>query len=166
MSKPTLILTVIGLVQIAAILFLYSKLVDIDDNMNLTVAAEQNTLVSDDLTNTQSQSDSNDTYLYPIEDRLRQIIREELGAQLDGQPRPNKQMDTVIASSSTDKAEIEYQRELVSQQLEYYSSVGSISDTDMQKLQMDIAKLDEASRKEMLRELMRALNSGRLEGRL
>ena len=166
MSKSSLTLTVISLAQIAAIFVLYSKLSDIDNNMHLAMSTAQDTLLSDNLPNTQSQSNTNDLYLYPNEDRLRQIIREELGARLDGQPRPNKQMAPVIAPSSTDYAEVEYQKELVSQQLEYYASVGSISDANMHMLQSDIAKLDEASRKEMLRKLMRALNSGRLEGRL
>ena len=166
MSKSSLTLTVLSLAQIAAIFFLYNKLLDIDNNVHLAMTAAKDTLLSDNLPNTQTQSNTNDLYLYPNEDRLRQIIREELGTRLDGQPGPNKQMAPVIAPSSPDHAEIEYQKELVSQQLEYYASVGSISDTDMQNLQSDIAKLDEASRKEMLRVLVRALNSGRLEGRL
>jgi len=145
---------------------MFGKILGIEDEMTAATLDEKNTSVTDDLANTQSQSYSHDTYLYPNEDRLRQIIREELGAELDRRSEPDKQMDPVIASSSTDETEIEYQRELVAQQLEYYASVGSISDADMQKLQMDIAKLDDAGRTEMLRELMRALNSGRLEGRL
>ena len=97
---------------------------------------------------------------------MRQIIREELAAQADGRPGPANQVDAVFASESTDKAENQYQREQVAQQLEYHASVGSISNADMQKLQGEIARLDEASRTEMLRELTRALNSGQLEGRL
>jgi hypothetical protein len=61
---------------------------------------------------------------------------------------------------------MEYQRAQVAQQQETYVSVGSISDADMQTLQMDIAKLDAAGRTEMLRKLSRAFNSGNLEGRL
>ena len=159
-------LTILGLVQTVILLFLLGKIVLFEEETTVAAHVEQNTLVSDDLTNTQSQSNSSNTYIYPDEDRLRQIIREELGAQLGRQPEPDNQMDSVIASSSTDRAETEYQRELISQQVEYYASVGSISDTDMQRLQIEIAKLDESSRKEMLRKLTRALNSGRLEGRL
>ncbi len=159
-------LTVLGLVQTIILLFLLGKIVLFEEETTVAGHAEQNTLVSDDFTNTQSQSNSSDTYIYPDEDRLRQIIREELAAQLDRRSGPDKQMDPVIASSSTDNAENQYQREQVAQQLEYHTSVGSISDMDMQKLQIEIAKLDEASRKEMLRKLTRALNSGRLEGRL
>jgi len=159
-------LTILGLVQTVILLFLLGKIVLFEEETTVAGHAEQNTLVSDDLTNTQYQSNSSNSYIYPDEDRLRQIIREELAAQLDRRSGPAKQMDEVIASNSTDKAENQYQPELVAQQLEYHTSVGSISDMDMQKLQIEIAKLDEASRKEMLRKLTRALNSGRLEGRL
>lgn len=159
-------LTILGLVQTVILLFLFGKIVLFEEKATVAAHAEQNTLVGDALTNTQSQSYSNDTYLYPNEDRLRQIIREELGAELDRRSDPDKQMDPVIASSSTDKTETDFQRELVTQQLEYYSSVGSISDSEMQKLQMEIAKLDDTGRTEMLRELSRAINSGRLEGQL
>jgi hypothetical protein len=65
-----------------------------------------------------------------------------------------------------DPVEMEARHEQVSQQLEYYVSIGSISNAEMQRLQMDIAKLDAKGRTEMLRELTRALNSGRLEGQL
>ena len=106
------------------------------------------------------------TVYYMDDNQLRQIIREELGAQLDGRSGSNIDMDAPIASNATDNTEIQYQRDLVAQQLDYHTSVGSISDTDMQKLQGEIAKLDEAGRKEMLGKLVRALNSGGLDGRL
>jgi hypothetical protein len=44
--------------------------------------------------------------------------------------------------------------------------VGSITDQQMQELQAGIAELDEASRKQMMSTLIRALNSGELEGRI
>lgn len=159
-------ITILGLVQTVILLFLLGKIVLFEKETAVTGHAEQNTLVSDDLTNTQSRIYSSDTYIYLDEDRLRQIIREELAAQPDGRFEPAKQMDAAFASNSTDKAENQYQRELVAQQLVYFSSVGSISHADMQMLQMEIAKLDEASQKEMLGKLTRALNSGELDGRL
>ena len=159
-------LTILGLVQTGILLVLLGKIVLFEEETTVAGHAEENTLVSDDLTNTQSQSNSSDTSSYADEDRLRQIIREELAAQPDGRFGPAKQVDAVFASSSTDNAENQYQRERVAQQLNYYMSVGSVSDADMQELQGEIAKLDEASRTEMLRKLTRALNSGQLEGHL
>jgi hypothetical protein len=159
-------LIVLILVQTGVLLLMFGKIVAIEEEMAPAMLDEKNTLLSDKFANTQSQSYSNDTYLYPNEDQLRQIIREELAAQLDSSFGPAEQMDAVFAPNSTEKAEDQYQREQVAQQLDYHTSVGRISDTDMQKLQMDIAKLDEAGRKEMLSELTRTLNSGQLKGRL
>ena len=159
-------LIVLILVQTGVLLLMFGKMVAIEEEIAPAMLDEKNTLLSDKFTNTQSQSYSNDTYLYPNEDRLRQIIREELAAQSDRRFGPAEQVDAVFASSSTDNAENQYQREQVVQQLNYYASVGSISDGDMQKLQGEIAKLDEASRTEMLRMITRALNSGQLDGRL
>ena len=159
-------LTILSLVQTGILLVLLGKIVLFEEETTVARHAEANTLVSDELTSTQSQSNSSDTSNYVNEDRLRQIIREELAAQPDGGIGPAKQVDAVFASDSTDKAENQYQREQVAQQLNYHTSVGSISNAEMQKLQGEITKLDEASRTEMLRELIRALNSGQLEGRL
>ena len=159
-------LTILGLVQTALLLFLLGKIVLVDEETSVAARAEQNTLVSDYLADTQSQSHSGNTYIYPDEDRLRQIIREELAALPAGGIGAVKQAEAEVVLSSTDNAENQYQREQVAQQLNYYTSVGRISDADMQKLQGEIAKLDEASRTEMLRMLTRALNSGQLEGRL
>ena len=57
-------------------------------------------------------------------------------------------------------------RDAVSHQIEYYSSVGHISELEMQNLQTDIAHLDAAGRRDMFRRLVQELNSGRLQGRL
>ncbi len=160
------ILTVLGLVQIAAILFLYTKLADIDHRLDQSMAAGQRASVSDDSTESRTLSSSNDTSVYADEDLLRQIIRDELSAQLDSRSGPGTRAGPVPASALVDKDEYKRRREQVAEQLSYYTSVGNISNAEMQKLQTDIARLDPASRKEMLMELNRALNSGRLEGQL
>jgi len=160
------IVTVLVLLQTGVLLLLFGKIVSIEDEMTLATPGEKNTSVTDDLAGTQSQSFSSDAYLYPNEDRLRNIIREELSAELNRESEPDQQTAPVVAAGSMDTTEMEYQQAQVAQQLDTYVSVGSISDADMQKLQMDIAKLDDAGRTEMLRELSRAFNSGRLRGRL
>ena len=151
--------------QTGLLLFLFGKIVLFEEETTVAGHAGQNTLVSDPFDD--PPADRNATAIHYVdENQLRQIIREELRAQLDGRSGSAKQMDAVIASDSTDTAENQYQRELVAQQLLYHTSVGSISNVDMQKLQGEIAKLDAASQKEMLGKLTRALNSGELEGRL
>jgi len=152
-------------VQTGLLLFLFGKIVLFEEETTVAGHPGQNTLVSDPFDD--PPADRNSTAIHYVdENQLRQIIREELRAQLDGRSGSDKQMGAVIASDSTDTAENQYQRELVAQQLLYHTSVGSISNVDMQKLQGEIAKLDAASQKEMLGKLTRALNSGELEGRL
>ena len=160
------ILTILALVQTGILLLLLGKIMLLEEETAVAGHAGQNTLVSHDLSNTQSQNNSRGTNVYADEDRLRQIIREELAAQPGGGFAPSNQVNAVAASGSVDSAKNQQQKELVTQQLEYFSSVGSISNTDMQKLQGEIAKLDNAGRKEMLGKLARAMNSGQIKGHL
>jgi hypothetical protein len=160
------IITTLVLLQTGILLLLFAKVAGIEDEMTSPPAGESYARVADDPGDAQSQSYSNDSYWYPDEDRLRQIIREELRAELDVKSESDKQTDPDIVPGSRDAVEMEYHRAQVAQQLETYVSVGSISDVDMQRLQMDIARLDAAGRTEMLGELSRAFNSGILGGRL
>ena len=159
-------LTILGLVQTAILLFLLGKIVLFEEETTVAGPAEQNTLVSEDLTKTQSQSSSSDINIYPDEDRLRQIIREELAAQLAALPGTDSRNLATVAAGQIDEAEYQYRFESVTQKLDLYESVGSISDIDMQNLLSEIMTLNEAHRKQALSRLMRALNSGALKGRL
>ena len=163
MEMKTLI--ILSLVQTGILLMLLGKFVLFGPDSTVAGYAGRNTLMSDPFND--PATDRHATAIYYMDDnQLRQIIREELGALLDSKSGPETEKDAVVASNAIDNTEIQYQRELVAQQLDYHTSVGSISDTDMQKLQGEIAKLDEAGRKEMLSKLIQALNSGGLDGRL
>jgi hypothetical protein len=165
MSKDTKALAVIALIQLAAILLLYYKIAAVENGMAAAISTKQIELQQDYPPQAEVPINADHANVLRGEDRLRQIIREELSTQLADLPRRDQPRDAAFATNSMSQAEMESQRELVSQQLEYYSSVGRISELEMQQLQIEIAKLDEAGRKEVLGELMRALNSGRLEGR-
>lgn len=158
-------LTLLGLVQTALLLILLGKIVLFEQETTAAGHAGQNTVVNDPFDSQPTNSDAT-AIDYVDYDKLRQIIREESRAQLDSRSEADRQTEEAVASGSTSDAEYQYQRERVAQQLEYHTSVGSISDTDMQKLQGEIAKLDEAGRTEMLSKLTQAMNSGQLEGRL
>ena len=97
------------------------------------------------------------------EDRLRQIIQEELRSHMRDVDLTSAQRDTQpAAGQDVDAAELATRRAFVLGQLDYYSSVGSISSAEMAQLHRSIAKLDEVGRTEMLSRLNRALNSGQL----
>jgi hypothetical protein len=97
------------------------------------------------------------------EERLRAIIREEfaqLQSSVQGHASP-------AAAPTPRKPAIDAdRREAVAQQIEIYRGVGAITDAQMQELQVEIAQLDGAGRKEMMSKLVRALNSGEIKGRL
>ncbi len=150
-------LIVISIVQVAAIIMLFGKLSDIEKSLDRPVTPQS---VSTQPSPFQRNPVQAGTVI--DEERLRSIIREELGAEL-GQ-LSNGERAAVPPAPPQDRMQAEQQQVL--QQIQYFSSVGRISTAEMQKLQMDIAKLDAASRTAALQELNRALNSGRLDGRL
>ena len=160
------ILIALAVVQTALLLILVGKLVLVDDEPAVAPGAEESSIVSDDYARAQSPGYSYESGTQLDEYQLRQIIREELAALSIGSDGSSNQAEAEIVLSAAEITEREYQRDQVAQQLNYHTSVGSISVADMQKLQTEIAKLDAAGRTEMLRELTRALNSGELEGRL
>ena len=56
--------------------------------------------------------------------------------------------------------------EQVAQDIDYYVGVGRISDAEMGRLKLDIARLPDQERRRMLARLAGALSSGQLDGRL
>jgi hypothetical protein len=103
----------------------------------------------------------------PDEERLRQVIREELSAQLAAAPAAAGATRVAAAPVAPRDADRDrQQRERVASQIEHYRSVGRISDTEMMDLQGEIALLDPASRREMLGKLSRAMNAQEIQGRM
>lgn len=158
-------ITILSLVQTGILLILLGKIVFFEEESTIPGDAEQNISASIPFDDPPTESHAATAY-YPDENRLRKIVREELAAQLGGLSEASAQKESAAVLEPEDEAKYQYQRQQVAQQLDYHTSVGRISDTDMQKLQMDIAKLDEAGRREMLGKLTQAMNSGGLKGRL
>jgi len=98
-------------------------------------------------------------------DEIRQIVREEIAALRDANP--------AAAYAATDdppdvvvEADAQRLRESVRQDLDAYMRRGKIGEAEMADLQMKIAGLPAEQRREMLRELTKAMNSGGLDARL
>ena len=166
MSKETTAVTIIAAIQLIVMVLLYNKMEAIESDVALETIPRQMQMNHSVPVQVAVPIHSGDTTAYVPEERIRQIIQEELRAELKHLSRSDQPPVTAISASSLDAAELEYQRDHVSQQIDYYSSVGIISDLEMQQLQMEIAKLDATNRNEVLSQLIRALNSGRLDGRL
>ena len=159
-------LLVLTLLQTVLLLVLFGKILGVENRLLLTENPDRLAQANPVVDTFPSVVDPGHSNSFPNEFQLRQIIREELGEHRDGQRQTGSREGTAVADSSMDVAETRRRYEQVEQQLNYFSSVGSISEVEMQKLQGEIATLDKESRREMLGRLTRALNSGELEGRL
>ena len=157
-------LMALSLVQTVLIIFLLVKIAASDGDVSLSAHEQQILPVSDETSLLSTSLQSNANYSNTGEERLRQIIREELSYYLETSSGSVNQERANTASIPRDKAKDDYQQELVDQKIEYYKSVGTISDNEMQELQMEIAKLNGTDQKQMLSKLVKALNSGEIGG--
>ena len=151
------ILIATNLLQAAGLLLLVAFLLNGDDNNPAPAQATTAVPAYSYAVNPDARAPGVD------EARLRQIVREELIVVLRNQDE--YRMDDAAARERSPE-ENRYQREYVSQQIDYYASVGEISERDMHELQRSIAELDNAGRKEMLSKLTRAMNTQQIKGQL
>ena len=110
---------------------------------------------------------------FPGEARLRRIISEELASQLNEIVPVNATDNSATTNAATHSAAIldtgpdyERRRDAVAQSIDYYVSVGRITEQEMSRLQLDIAKLNPDDRLVMLGAIVGAMNNGKLDGRL
>lgn len=96
------------------------------------------------------------------EERLRWIIRQELGGISSGR----NAYAAPVPGKSRNPARDLVQRDRVAGLLEDYARAGSVSRAQMEQLQAEIARLDPASRKAAMSRLARMLNTGQVDGRL
>jgi hypothetical protein len=97
------------------------------------------------------------------EERLRTIMREEFGRQLQSHANEYGAATPAVVEQPRDAAEDRRRRELVAQQVETYISVGSITQHQILDLQAEMAQLDAKTRTKVMSRLMKAVNSGDLE---
>ena len=157
------LLIALGLAQLALLVAIFFEISNQDSQPTVPAfAASSHAPVSGAIAGSPSQVGATafDTEL------LRRVIRQEL-AVLNAAPAnrdPAAVDDT--ASPQTDPGEAEERRLAVMDSISYYKSVGRISPSQMTRLQADIARLAPAHRREALADVVRALNSGQLQGAL
>lgn len=158
-------LIILSVVQVGLLILLFSRITALDNRVAALPPTSPAAPVSDSFPSSPADGHPDDVFSSNDYARLRQIIREELRAH----PAPGATDDQLATETRTFNAgttpdtRIELNR--VSQKIDYYSSVGHISAIEMGTLEMEIAKLDPAGRRAMLRRLTQALNSGAIEGR-
>ena len=103
---------------------------------------------------------------YTDEGRLREIIREEFALALEELGAVASRTDASPAQPLQSGPAYERRREAVAQSVDYYVSVGHITEQEMSRLQLDIAQLNPDDRRAMFGAIVRAMNHGQLDGRL
>lgn len=96
--------------------------------------------------------------------QLRRIIRDEISRLMPADS--GAETDPVSNEPVLDPAEIQYQRNLVIQELEALKGQAEASTAELDRLLGDIARLDPQSRNELLAMLNRAMNRGEIRGNL
>jgi hypothetical protein len=151
----------IGVLQTVALLFLSSRVIMLEDEV--ANYRTDSPAIIDLQTPHSARSSAVSVSALPSENRLREIIGEELASQLDG---------IAFAGAADESKKVreqgpayEQRRQSVAQSVDYYVSIGAIGQQDMWRLQQEIAHLNPDDRKVMMSKLVRAMNNGKLDGR-
>lgn len=102
----------------------------------------------------------------PDEAQLRRVVREELVAAQAASVLAQGAAANVGEPGSAVQASPLEEVERVNRRVDDYIRAGAISEAEMARLQSEIGKLDPAARRAAMQRLVRALNSGALDGRL
>ena len=160
----TRILVLMVFIQTALILALFGKIAALEKEVVSLGPVETKYPADNPFSQRRTEDKIDDPLAASGEELLRRIIREELSAQPLGESDPDHSGVAVVPT--VDPAEMQRRRDAIDQQIDYYSSIGQISETEMQALQAEIATLDTSGRREMLGKLTRAMNSGSIRGHL
>lgn len=158
-------LVALGVVQVALMILIFSRIAALDDRIDTQSAASPANAINHPDPPPPPGVRRHEAFSSSDEARLRQIIREELRAHPATGANPDQRVAETTTSNIGTVPESRFQLDRVSQKIDYYSSIGHISEIEMGDLEVEIAKLDPAGRREMLRKLTQSLNSGAIEGR-
>jgi len=163
------IIALLAVVQIALAIFLISKLESHEDRIDALVVTEAQPIASGSttgLSTLSSRDNSIDGQTGDDNQQLRRIIREELQAALSHIDSNSQTTNPNQETPVYDALEMQYQRELVIQELEALKQQAEVTGGELERLMGDIAKLNPEARTEMINMLNQALNRGEIEGHL
>ena len=159
-------LIVLLILQTAFLLVLFGKLVVIEEQLAPATRLEKNEPVRGTANLRPADHYAADYSRDLDETQLRRIVREELKAYSSALSVLPTRVPSETSPDAVDEAANQYQMDFVAQKVEYFKSVGDVSDAEMQDLLTEIAKLDKAGRNEMLGRVIRAMNAGEIRGLL
>ena len=160
--KAILMLVAVQTALIVALFFKVSTIEDAIDESGPLAETSADSLPAE----LGSGSRDNATPVALSEAAIRTIIREELAAQLGQLPAGGTAVNPGPPISNETPEEYAARRDRVADTIDYYTRVGRISEQEMGRLQVEIARLQEGDRQQMMMELVRAMNEGSLDGRL
>lgn len=164
-------LILIGALQVVMFAVLFGKLSAIDKRIEAAPQQEPvlaNTdfaLTSTDTieTSVPQVSISQDDRLFQL--RMRRIVREELEAHFVNTQNSGPRESEESAGQRMDPLLSGHELDLIIQEISNYQSLGQISLKDIEDLQMEIVRLNDADRKVAFSSLAKAVNSGSLSVR-
>jgi len=149
------------ILQTVVLFFLASRVIMLDEGV--ATVRTTNSAIDRSQVHPSAQQSTVSVSAFPIETRLREIIREELASQLDGIAFAQAGVD--LESVNKSDPTYERRRDSVGQSVDYYVSTGTINEQDMAHLQQEIARLNPEDRMAMLSKIVSAMNGGQLDGR-
>jgi hypothetical protein len=157
------LIVLLSLAQTALLVVLLLKFANLEQQRPDSTAAQEQAASMDIPPATHPLTDPPAESAQPLsESRLRQIVREELRAQLDqSQISPEAGEDTPLPASPE---EYQYRLDAAMETLDNYLKRGEISNAEMADLQSEIAFLDKNGRRQMLSLLARTMSTGELKG--
>ena len=163
------LISVLLLVQIVLVFLLLLKLEShenrLDEALRSTAQINSNEPIAATAT-LPSGGNSIDGQAGPDNQQLRRIIREELAAAFADSELMTRNTTPVQEPPVYDDIEMQYQRELVLEEMQALKDQIEVSSGDLDRLMGDIAKLRPKDRTELFKMLNQALNRGEIKGHL
>lgn len=160
-------ISVLILVQIVLVVLLFLKLESHENRIDKVLRSSaqiNNNKPTAEPDSLRSGDNSIEGQPSPDSQQMRQIIREELAAAFGDSGIMARNTTPTQESPLYDEVEMQYQKELVLQEMEALTGQIEVSSGDLDRLMGDIAKLNPENRTELLKMLNRALNRGEIKG--
>ena len=152
--------------QIALVLLLLIKLNTFEDRMDMFTESAEQTSDSEPVVSQPPQSEPVVEQTGLDSQQLRRIVREELRASRYTSVLAPKNSTIGTNEPLVDEAEMQYQRDLVVEELEFLKEQDEVSTAEMERLMGDIAQLAPEARSELLKMFNQAINRGEIKGHL
>lgn len=168
-SKSLKLISLLVLVQLVLVLLLWMKLESYEARIDELAqsAAPINNGEPVSITDTEASQDNSMAGKAGLDNQqLRLIIREELAAALSYRELAANNTTPAMEPPVYDELEMQYQRQLVLEELDALKGQAEVTGVELDKLMADIARLKPESRVEMIKKLNQALNRGEIKGNL